>query len=176
MMASLGNKKNVKIFSFALAGVFIVSIAGMALMSMGDTASAAPASNIGVVDQQQVISANPSLSADYQQKMQATAQDMQKDFDEKSRDMTDEEKEKLFADMQQQFNEKRVAIEKEMQDKVNAAVQSVASKKGLSLVVDKNAVIYGGTDITKDVTTSLANTVSAENGAAEKDAPSAQSK
>lgn len=176
MMASLGNKKNVKIFSFALAGVFIVSIAGMALMSMGDTASAAPASNIGVVDQQQVISANPSLSADYQQKMQATAQDMQKDFDEKSKDMTDEEKEKLFADMQQQFNEKRVAIEKEMQDKVNAAVQSVASKKGLSLVVDKNAVIYGGTDITKDVTTSLANTVSVENGAAEKDAPSAQSK
>lgn len=176
MMASLGNKKNVKIFSFALAGVFIVSIAGMALMSMGDTASAAPASNIGVVDQQQVISANPSLSADYQQKMQATAQDMQKDFDEKSKDMTDEEKEKLFADMQQQFNEKRVAIEKEMQDKVNAAVQSVASKKGLSLVVDKNAVIYGGTDITKDVTTYLANTVSAENGAAEKAAPSAQSK
>ena len=156
MMASLGNKKNVKIFSFALAGVFIVSIAGMALMSMGDTASAAPSSNIGVVDQQQVVQANPSISSDYQQKMQATAQEMQKDFDEKSKNMSDAEKEKLFADMQQQFNEKRVAIEKEMQDKVNAAVQSVASKKGLSLVVDKNAVIYGGTDITKDVTSSLA--------------------
>lgn len=156
MMASLGNKKNVKIFSFALAGVFIVSIAGMALMSMGDTASAAPTSNIGVVDQQQVIRANPSLASDYQQKMQSTAEEMQKDFDEKSKDMSDAEKEKLFADMQQQFNEKRVAIEKEMQDKVNAAVQSVASKKGLSLVVDKNAVIYGGTDITKDVTSSIA--------------------
>lgn len=150
MMASLGNKKNVKIFSFALAGVFIVSIAGMALMSMGDTASAAPTSNIGVVDQQQAI------SAEYQQKMQSTAQEMQKDFDEKSKDMSDAEKEKLFADMQQQFNEKRIAIEKEMQDKVDAAVQSVASKKGLSLVVEKNAVIYGGTDITKDVTASLA--------------------
>lgn len=156
MMASLGNKKNVKIFSFALAGVFIVSIAGMALMSMGDTASAAPTSNIGVVDQQQVIRANPSLASDYQQKMQSTAEEMQKDFDEKSKNMSDAEKEKLFADMQQQFNEKRVAIEKEMQDKVNAAVQSVASKKGLSLVVDKNAVIYGGTDITKDVTSSIA--------------------
>lgn len=156
MMASLGNKKNVKIFSFALAGVFIVSIAGMALMSMGDTASEAPTSNIGVVDQQQVISANPAISAEYQQKMQSTAQEMQKDFDEKSKDMSDAEKEKLFADMQQQFNEKRIAIEKEMQDKVDAAVQSVASKKGLSLVVEKNAVIYGGTDITKDVTASLA--------------------
>lgn len=159
MMTALGNKKNVKIFSFALAGVFIASIAGMALMSMGDTASAAPSSNIGKVDQQEVVSASPALSADYQQKMQQTAADMQKDFDEKSKDMSDEEKEKLFADMQQQFNEKRIAIEKEMQSKVDAAVESVASKKGLSLVVDSNAVIYGGTDITKDVSDAIAKTL-----------------
>lgn len=156
MMTSLGNKKNVKIFSFALAGVFIVSIAGMALMSMGDTANAAPSSNIGVVDQQQIVQANPALSADYQQKMQETASQMQKDFDEKSKDMSDADKEKLFADMQQQFNEKRAAIEKEMQDKVNAAVKDVAAKKGISLVVDKNAVVYGGNDITKEVTDAMA--------------------
>ena len=40
MMSSLGSKKNVKIFSLALAGVFIASIAGMALVSMGDVANA----------------------------------------------------------------------------------------------------------------------------------------
>ena len=171
MMTSLGNKKNVKIFSFALAGVFIVSIAGMALMSMGDTAGAAPSSNIGVVDQQQIVTANPALAAEYQQKMKSTADEMQKDFDEKSKDMSDEEKEKLFADMQKQFNEKRVAIEKEMQDKVNAAVESVASKKGLSLVVEKNAVIYGGTDITKDVASVLTkSTETAADQSAEKPA------
>lgn len=180
MMTSLGNKKNVKIFSFALAGVFIVSIAGMAIMSMGDTASAAPTSNIGVVDQQQVIASNPALSADYQQKMQQTASDMQKDFDEKSKDMSDADKEKLFADMQQQFNEKRTAIEKEMQDKVNEAVKSVASKKGLSLVVEKNAVIYGGNDITKDVTDTLtksaSSSASSSSSAAASSAASSQSK
>lgn len=155
MMTELGNKKNVKIFSFAIAGVFIISIAGMALMSMGDVANAAPTSNIGVVDQQQVLSSNPSLSLQYQQKMTETATAMQKDFDEKSKGMSDAEKEKLFADMQQQFNEKRQAIEKEVEDQVNGAVKSVASKKGLSLVVEKNAVVYGGTDITKDVTDNL---------------------
>ena len=31
MMTTLGNKKNVKIFSFALAGVFIASVAAMAV-------------------------------------------------------------------------------------------------------------------------------------------------
>lgn len=165
MMTALGNKKNVKIFSFALAGVFIVSIAGMALMSMGDTASAAPSSNIGVVDQQEVIQSNPGLTADYQQKMQQTASDMQKDFDEKSKDMSDEDKEKLFNDMQQQFNEKRMAIEKEMKSGVDEAVKSVASKKGLSLVVDKNAVIYGGVDITKDVADTVTKNLSEKSAA-----------
>ena len=53
MMSSLGSKKNVKIFSLALAGVFIASIAGMALVSMGDVANASPTSDIGVVDQQE---------------------------------------------------------------------------------------------------------------------------
>ena len=104
MMTALGNKKNVKIFSFALAGIFIASVAGMAVVSMGDVANAAPTSDIGVVDQRQVISNNGTLALDYQQKLKSLADEMQKDFDAKAAGMSDEEKEKLFADMQQQFN------------------------------------------------------------------------
>ena len=148
MMTTLGNKKNVKIFSFALAGVFIASVAAMAVVSMGDTANAAPTSDIGVVDQREVISSNGTLAMDYQQKLKSTADEMQKDFDAKSAGMSDAEKEKLFNDMQQQFNQKRTSIEKDMEDQVTSAVKSVASQKGLSLVVDKSAVLYGGTDIT----------------------------
>jgi outer membrane protein len=160
MMTTLGNKKNVKIFSFALAGVFIASVAVMAVVSMGDTASAAPTTDIGVVDQREVISSNGQLAIDYQTKMKQTAEEMQKDFDAKSAGMSDADKEKLFADMQQQFNQKRTAIEKDMEDQVTGAVKSVASKKGLSLVVDKSAVIYGGTDITREVAEALNKSVS----------------
>ena len=142
MMTTLGNKKNVKIFSFALAGVFIASVAAMAVVSMGDTANAAPTSDIGVVDE------------------------MQKDFDAKSAGMSDAEKEKLFNDMQQQFNQKRTSIEKDMEDQVTSAVKSVASQKGLSLVVDKSAVLYGGTDITKEVTDALNQSVTAAQSSA----------
>ena len=165
MMTALGNKKNVKIFSFALAGVFIASVGIMAIVSMGDTANAAPTSDIGVVDQRQVISDNGTLALDYQKKLKETADEMQKDFDAKAENMTDAEKEKLFADMQQQFNQKRTSI-----DQVTGAVKSVASKRGLSLVVDKVAVIYGGTDITKDVSDSLAKSTSASADAAKTDA------
>ena len=166
MMTTLGNKKNVKIFSFALAGVFIASVGIMAVVSMGDTANAAPTSDIGVVDQRQVISSNGQMALTYQQKMKDTADEMQKDFDAKSQGMSDADKEKLFNDMQQQFNQKRTAIEKDMEDQVTGAVKSVASKKGLSLVVDKSAVIYGGTDITKEVTDALNKSVSASQSSA----------
>lgn len=166
MMTTLGNKKNVKIFSFALAGVFIASVAAMAVVSMGDTASAAPTSNIGVVDQREVISNNGTLALNYQQKMQETAQEMQKDFDAKSAGMSDADKEKLFNDMQEQFNQKRTAIEKDMDDQVTSAVKSVASKKGLTLVVDKSAVIYGGNDITKEVSDALMKSTTAQSAAA----------
>ena len=155
MMTALGNKKNVKIFSFALAGVFIASVGIMAIVSMGDTANAAPTSDIGVVDQRQVISDNGTLALDYQKKMKALADEMQKDFDAKSANLSDEEKEKLFADMQQQYQEKSRVAEKELEEQVTGAVKSIATKRGLSLVVDKSVVIYGGTDITKDVSDNL---------------------
>lgn len=166
MMTTLGNKKNVKIFSFALAGVFIASVAAMTVVSMGDTANAAPTSDIGVVDQREVISSNGTLAMDYQQKLKSTADEMQKDFDAKSAGMSDAEKEKLFNDMQQQFNQKRTSIEKDMEDQVTSAVKSVASQKGLSLVVDKSAVLYGGTDITKEVTDALNQSVTAAQSSA----------
>ena len=41
-------------------------------------------------------------------------------------------------------------IEKDMQGQIESAAKAVASKKGLSLVVEKSAVVYGGVDITKD--------------------------
>lgn len=177
MMTTLGNKKNVKIFSFALAGVFIASVAAMAVVSMGDTANAAPTSDIGVVDQREVISSNGTMAMDYQKKLKETAEEMQKDFDAKSQGMSDEEKEKLFSDMQQQFNQKRTAIEKDMDDQVTGAVKSVASKKGLSLVVDKSAVIYGGTDITKEVSDTLSKADNAQSkSSADSKAASSESK
>ena len=141
MMSSLGSKKNVKIFSLALAGVFIASIAGMALVSMGDVANASPTSDIGVVDQQEVLKNNQMVAMEYQKKLQETANQTKKDFDTKAEGLSDEEKEKLYADMK---------------DRIEGVVKSVASKKGLSLVVEKSAVIYGGTDITKEVSDAMA--------------------
>ena len=168
MMSFLGNKKYINIFSFVIAAVFIISVGAIAVTSMGNTAMASPKSDIGIVDRREVVSANSSLASDYQQKLKETADKMQQDFDAKSKDLSDADKQKLFEEMQQQFNEKRSAIDKEMEDKINGAVKTVAEKRGLTLVVEKAAVIYGGTDITKDVSDALNKSLTSDKGQAEK--------
>ena len=44
MMAEMGKKKNVKIFSAAVAVIFVLSVAAMAVMQTGNPVSAAPSS------------------------------------------------------------------------------------------------------------------------------------
>lgn len=163
MMRFLGNKKYIKMFSFVIAAVFIISVGALAVTSMGNTAMASPKSDIGIVDRREVINANSSLATDYQKKIKETADKMQEEFDAKSKDLNDSEKQKLFEEMQQQFNEKRIAIDKEMEDTINGAVKIIAEKRGLHLVVEKAAVIYGGTDITKDVSDSLSKSLASNN-------------
>ena len=57
--------------------------------------------------------------------------------------------------MQGDMADKQEQIQKGLKDKLEEAVGSVASTKGLSLVVDKNVVLYGGQDITEQVAKQL---------------------
>ena len=50
-------------------------------------------------------------------------------------------------ELQQKEQDLLAAIQKKLDD----AVKQVAEAKGLSVVLDKNAVVYGGQDITDDV-------------------------
>ena len=99
-------------------------------MSM-NVSSTTPNSDIGVVDQQEVLQNNQAVALQYQQKLQQTADSMKKDFDTKSAKMTDAEKQKLYNDMSQQFAEKRAAIEKDMQGQLNRQLRQL-HPEGLS--------------------------------------------
>ncbi len=160
MMSEMGKKRNVKIFSGVIALVFVLSIAGLAVMQTGNPANAAPSSNIGVVDMSRIITPDNQDAVEAQKQLQQAGEDMQKQFEEQSANMTDEEKQELFQQMQGEMNKKREEIFKNMKDKVDAAIGSVASMKGLSLVVDKRVVLYGGTDITDQVAKQLSDSQS----------------
>lgn len=157
MMSEMGKKRNVKIFSGVIALVFVLSIAGLAVMQMGNPVNAAPSSNIGVVDASKLITPDNKDAQEAQKQLQQIAEDSQKQFEEQSANMTDEQKQELYQKMRDEASKKQEDIYKGIKDKVDTAISNVANTKGLVLVVDKRAVLYGGTDITDQVAKQLSD-------------------
>ncbi len=144
-------KKQVKIVSVVVAAFFLLGIVGIALSQSGKT-YAAPTSNIGVVNYQMLVTQHPDYAA-LQETMKAEVAQAQKDFDAKAATLgSDKEKQDYFMQLQQRLNAKQGELMGAINDKVTAQVKAVADTKGLAVVVDKGAVIYGGQDITDEVT------------------------
>ena len=143
-------KKQVKIVSVLIALVFIGSVVALALTQSGGIASAASSSTIGVVDMNKVLMEHPDMKS-VQDKLKAEFEAAQKDFSEKESGMSDSEKESYYRQIQERLaNTENDEMEK-LWKSVEAVVKQVADAKGLSIVVAKAAVVYGGTDITQDV-------------------------
>ncbi len=148
-------KKQVKFISVLIALVFMGSVVALALTQTGSgIASAASSVNVGVVDRDQVLSQHPSV-ADFQTKMNAAITEVQKDFEEKSQGMTDQEKADYYRQCQQRLAQKQNELMDPILKSIDEAIKKVADSKGLSVVIEKAAVVYGGTDITQDVISRL---------------------
>ena len=144
-------KKQVKIASVLIALVFIGSVVVLALTQSGSgIASAASSSNVGVIDYREVMSKHPDVNSLNTQMQQAVA-DAQKEFQEKSANMSDQEKSDYYQQTQQRLQQKQQELFDPIQKSVEASVKSVAEAKGLTVVLDKSSVVYGGQDITQDV-------------------------
>ena len=148
-------KKQVKIASVLIALVFIGSVVALALTQSGSgIASAASSSNVGVIDYREVMSKHPDVNSLNTQMQQAVA-DAQKEFQEKSANMSDQEKSDYYQQTQQRLQQKQQDLIDPIQKKIESTVKSVAEAKGLSVVLDKTSVVYGGQDITQDVVKKL---------------------
>lgn len=145
-------KKQVKIISLAVAILFVLGIAGLAMSQTGvsHAANAGSSSNVGVVDFQMLIYQHPD-TAIAEQTMQAELKAAQQDFEAKSASMNDKEKQEYYTQVQQRLNLKQQELRGPILDKINAAIKAVADAKGLSVVLDKNDVVYGGQNITDEV-------------------------
>jgi len=143
-------KKQVKIVSLSIAVFFMLGVVGMALSQSGKASAASGSSNIGVVNNQLLISQHPDM-VKAQEGMQAEVEQAKKDFDTKSASMNDKEKQDYYAQIQQRLSLKQQALIAPVIEKVNAAIKAVADAKGLVVVMDVGNVVYGGQDITEEV-------------------------
>ena len=106
----------------------------------------------GIVNLNKVLANN----AEYQNavKTYAAEQDkLQKDFDSKSKNMTDKQKEALFESYRKQLTQKDQELIQPLQDKLNKAVEKAAKAKHIDTVVVPGGYIYGTitADLTDDV-------------------------
>jgi outer membrane protein len=145
------NKKQVKMVSLGIAALFIIGIVGIALAQGGTGAVTGTAqSNIGVVNHDMVVSQDPDMTK-VQQEMQAAITAAKKDFDTKTASMNAKDKQAYYLQVQQQLTTKQQELMAPVLSKVDETIKQVAAARGLTVVLDKANVIYGGQDITNDV-------------------------
>ena len=70
--------------------------------------------------------------------------------------MSEQEKASYYQQTQQRLQQKQQELIEPIQKNIEDTVKKVAEQKGLSVVIDKNAVVYGGQDITQDVVNKVA--------------------
>lgn len=157
MMQHLRNPKNVKLVSLFVAAIFVLGCFALSLTQsgFGKTASAAASeSAIGVVNYQSLVAQSPDL-AGVREAMKAEIATAQKDFDEKSKTMNDAEKQRYYKQLQERIGNKEKELMDPVLKNIELKIQKIADKKGLSVVVHKDTVVFGGVDITDEVIRAL---------------------
>ena len=157
MMRMMNNKANVKIFSIVIAAIFIVGIGALAYTQMASPSSNSGTSTIGVIDTSRMLSQdNPiyiSAAQEYMSYQSQFQQETQAKIDAAQDDAT---KQKIAEEARQNLAKKDQEIAKFVQDKAMEAAKAVGDAKGLSVVMTKDTVLYGGVDITDQVLKKLA--------------------
>ncbi|MCE5287577.1 MAG: OmpH family outer membrane protein [Pelosinus sp.] len=144
------NIKSIAVKFAACAAVCLLTLLGSNFALPGTASAEQAVLPIGVVDYGQLINRHPD-TAKANEQLQAEREQEQKDFNAKSVKLSEQDKQNLGRQLGQQFEQKRQELAKPIIEKINAAIKEVMEAKGLSMVVQRNTVIFGGQDITQDV-------------------------
>ena len=96
-----------------------------------------------------LVQQHPDM-ATVQATMQTESENAKKEFDAKAANLGEKEKQEYFMQLQQRLQLKNQELMVPLFNKVDAVIKTVSDAKGLAVVVDAAAVIYGGTDITDE--------------------------
>lgn len=121
----------------------MLAAASLGLMGSADAAS-------GYVNVEAVLASSPAF-VQAEKSFVAELQKLQKEFNEKSKSMSDKDKQALAQKMNQQLAQYRAQIMGPIQTKFRAAIEKAAKAKDVDMVVNNDSVVYGGVDLTQDV-------------------------
>jgi outer membrane protein len=105
--------------------------------------------DVGFVDQASIGQLGPFAAA--QQQYAEFQRGLAAQFQSQIKGKSAVDQQRIYAGFNARAATKQREIFGPLLDRANNAIASVAANKGLSVVVDKSIIIYGGMDLTKDV-------------------------
>jgi outer membrane protein len=143
-------EKMKKISVFTLAAFLLLGVISLITVQPGKVYAATAAPAVGVVDTGLLLDKHPDTQQ-ANEILKSETEQAKKEFNEKSATLSDKDKQALDLQLTQRVAQKRQELLKAITDKINVAIKEVAEAKGLTIVIPKSFVIYGGQDITDDV-------------------------
>lgn len=123
------------------------------ILSVTPQVLATDISDIGFVDQAALGQLGPFQAA--QAQFAQYQRGLSGQFQAAIKGKSQAQQQKIFQDFNQRAAQKQRELFGPLLGRAQAAIQSVAASKGLSVVVDKQIIIFGGLDITNDVVNML---------------------
>jgi outer membrane protein len=127
----------------------VAAIAMVLMLCFAPQVLATDISDIGFVDQSALGQLGPFVAA--QQQFQQYQQGLAQQFQAAIKGKPPAQQQQIYQNFQNQAAAKQREIFGPLLGRAQAAIASVAANRGLSVVVDKTIIIYGGLDITQDV-------------------------
>ena len=106
--------------------------------------------SVGYVEMQRALDSHPRKVSS-ERALQEFFQAKQREFQERSKGMTAFQRQELDRQLQQQILEKRSELLGGLDKEIRAAVETAAKQAGVTVVLDRTVVLYGGTDLTEAV-------------------------
>lgn len=138
----------IKIIALVLAVTFLLSV--VTVVTGSPSSEAAKGSDIGYVDMQGIFASHPETQKARTTLAQETAK-AEKEFNEKKKSLNQQQQEALLQQYREQLAQKEQELTSNVMKKIDADIAEIAKAKGLSVVLEKQNVFYGGVDLTKEV-------------------------
>jgi len=133
----------------AMAGILVIALVAVLVVWAGAPV-VGQSFTIGYVDLQKALDGHPRRAAS-ERALQEFFQAKQREFQQRSRGLNATQRQELDRQLQQQFLTKREELFSGLDKDIRQAVEKVAKDRGVSIVLDRTVVLYGGTDLTDAV-------------------------
>ncbi len=102
---------------------------------------------IGYADMQRALDNHPRKTPS-ERTLQEFFQAKQQEFQQRSKGMSAAQRQELDRRLQQEFIQRRQELLSGLDKDIRTAVERVAKAQSISIVLDRNVVLFGGTDLT----------------------------